>query len=591
MIHKRSLDTVKHLTKRGYTFWYRRRMKHKGEIIFSLGTKNYDLAILRHSYIDYKINELIMKGLFETMDTAKIRNIVDNYKDFVKSDDFIYGEEGTARGKALEIEINGEFFGGHTKTALLHKLTEYGKISQSDDIEKVKAHTEPIIERNSTLTRELNNLDDEKERDYFHWKVLKAEVWALNKAIKQQDKYFGRVEQQTQVISNSPKVGQSNNISIGKLTKKYIAEKSTTKEWGDKNEKDIKFVLELLEEYFSPKTANDLIRDDFVEFRDEVLTKLPQRIDQNAFHGKDIKDIIDMTHIIKEDKKGNIISKKEITHIVKTTINKHMGRVNQVFAWAATEAKILEHNYCSKLRIVPTNKQNAKRKKTNKLPFTTEELKVWFEVSPYFTNKIKTILRDKPQFIFIPLLALYTGARNAELAQLHYKDIKKIDDVWCIHITDLADAATERKQVKNSNSIRVVPIAKGLIDVGFLEYVNKYKNKLLFPSIKYYDNKEPDFTTRISDYVRRYITKDKNKTFYSFRHLVNQKLKNNRVETYIIRDITGHSKNDFNDNLDEEVYGDERMPIHILKEAIDTSLVYDGVNFSHIKEEILKKYK
>ena len=583
---------AKHLTKRGYTFWYRRRMKHKGEIVFSLGTKNYDLAILRHSYIDYKINELIIKGLFETMDTQKIRDMIDDYKDFVKSDDFIYGEEGESRGKALELEINGEFFGGHTKTALLHKLTEYGQISQSDNIEKVKEHTNPIIERNSTLSRELNNLDDEKERNYFHWKVLKAEVWALNKAIQQQDKYFGRVEQQTQMISNSPRVGQSNSISIGKLTKKYMGEKSTTKEWSDKNERDIKFVLELLEEYFTPRTANDLIRDDFVKFRDEVLTKLPQRIDQNAFHGKDVKDIIEMTHIIEKDEEGKEISKREIIHIGRTTINKHIGRVNQVFAWAADEANILEHNYCSKLRIVPSNKQNAKRKKTNKLPFTTEELKEWFEVSPYFTTKIKTILREKPQFIFIPLLALYTGARNAELAQLHHKDIKKINDVWCIHITDLADDATERKQVKNSNSIRVVPIAKGLIDVGFLEYVNKQKNKLLFPSIKYYDNKEPDFTTRVSDYIRRYITKDKNKTFYSFRHLVNQKLKNGGAELYHINDITGHSDTDIEENpINIDVYGDEQMPVEILKEVIDRCLVYNEIDFSHIKEEILKKYK
>ena len=70
---------VKHLTKKGYTFWYRRRMGKKGEIVFSLATKNYDLAILRHSYIDYKINQLILKGAIETMNTAKIREIIDGY--------------------------------------------------------------------------------------------------------------------------------------------------------------------------------------------------------------------------------------------------------------------------------------------------------------------------------------------------------------------------------------------------------------------------------------------------------------------------------------------------------------------------------
>jgi len=450
---------VKYLTRKGFTYWYRRRLGTKEEIIFSLGTKNYDLAMLRHSYIDYKINQHIIKGTFETMDTAKIRDIIDGYKAFIKSDAFIYGEEGEARGKELAIEIEGEFFGGHTKTALLHKLTEYGKVSQSDDIEKVKAHTEPIIERNNILKRELDSLDDEKERDYFHWKLLKAEVWGLNKAIKQQDKYFGAVEQhQVALTPSQPTKTNGNTISISKLTKKYIEEKSKTKEWGGKNEKDINFVLEILDEYFTPKTANQLTRNDFVKFRDDVLPKLPTRISQNAFKNKSIKEIIKMEHILIKGKK-----KKEILRIGKTTINKHIGRVNQVFSWAADEAGILEKNFCSKLRYAKP--KTAEEKKKAKGPFNTEDLKRWFEVSPHFTSELKQTLTDKPEHIFIPLIALYLGARNAELTQLHYRDIKEIKGIWCITITDFSPDNTERKRVKAENSLRTVPIAQGLIDI------------------------------------------------------------------------------------------------------------------------------
>ncbi len=579
---------VRHLTKRGYTFWYRRRLGKKGEVMFSLHTKNYDLAMLRHSYIDYKINQLIIKGSFEIMDTAKIRDIIDGYKAFIKSDEFIYGEEGKARGKELAIEIDGEFFGGHTKTALLQKLTEYGKISQSDNIEKVKEHTEPIIERSNTLKRELDNLEDEKERDYFHWKLLKAEVWGLNKAIKQQDKYFGAVEQHQVAFTSAQTIQTNGNtISISKLTKKYIAEKSKTKEWGAKNENDINFVLEILDDYFSLKTANQLTRNDFVKFRDDVLPNLPIRISQNAFKDKGIKEIIKMKYILTDDK-----AKKEILHIGKTTINKHIGRVNQVFAWAADEAGLLEKNFCSKLRYAKP--KTAKEKKTAKAMFNTADLKRWFEISPHFTSELKTTLANKPEHVFIPLIALYLGARNAELTQLHYRDINKIKGIWCITITGFSPDNTERKRVKGENSLRTIPIAKGLIDIGFLKYVQKQKNKLLFPKIKYLgEDQEPIFTNEINLYIREHIRQaNERKTFMSFRHMVNQNLKNQDVKLYMINDITGHSDRDHGDNnIDVNTYGDGQMPLEILQEVIDKSLVYDEIDFSHIKEEIHRRYK
>ena len=582
---------VKYLTRKGFTYWYRRRLGTKSEIIFSLATKNYDLAMLRHSYIDYKINQHIIKGTFETMDTAKIRDIIDNYKAFIKSDEFIYGEEGKARGDVLALEIDGEFFGGHTQTALLHKLTEYGKVSQTDDIQKVKEYTEPIIERNNTLKRELDKLEDEEERDYFHWKLLKAEVWGLNKAIKQQKKYFGAVEQQ-QVAFTPQQPIQSNGkaISISKLTKKYIEEKSKTKGWGGKNEEDILYVLAALEEYFSPKTANELIRDDFLKFRDDVLSLFPKSNKLKGLKDKSTIEITQMKNIPPE--KGSKTKPKEIIRIGKTTINKHIGRVSQVFEWAANEAGLIEKNFASNLRYAKP--KTAEDKKKSKVPFNTEDLKRWFEVSPNFTSNLKTTLAQNPEYIFIPLIALYLGARNAELAQLHYRDIKEIDGIWCISITDFAGDPNERKRTKNEHSRRTVPIADALIDIGFLKYVNKHKNKLLFPAVKYYGkSQEPGFTSRISAYIQKHIKgPGEKKSFLSFRHMVNQKLKNTKTELYIINDITGHNDTDHGDNnIDVDTYGDEQMPLKILQEVINSSLVYDEIDFSHIKEEIHRRYK
>ncbi len=37
---------------------------------------------------------------------------------------------------------------------------------------------------------------------------------------------------------------------------------------------------------------------------------------------------------------------------------------------------------------------------------------------------------------WIPLLALFTGARLSELAQLHKADIRKEQGIWCLNITE-----------------------------------------------------------------------------------------------------------------------------------------------------------
>ena len=132
-----------------------------------------------------------------------------------------------------------------------------------------------------------------------------------------------------------------------------------------------------------------------------------------------------------------------------------------------------------------------------------------------------------------------------------------------------------------------------LDNIGFLKYVQTRKDKLLFPKIKYTKEQEPLFTNEINLYVREHIRQEgERKTFLSFRHMVNQKLKNTKTELYIINDITGHSDTDHDDNnIDVDTYGDEQMPLAILQETINKSLVYDEIDFSHIKDEIHRRYK
>ncbi len=74
---------VKYLTKKQNMYWFRRRIESFGEIVFSLKTKNYDIALIRHSFIDYKIKKLLHKGTFNIMTVKEIRNTIEKYKTYM----------------------------------------------------------------------------------------------------------------------------------------------------------------------------------------------------------------------------------------------------------------------------------------------------------------------------------------------------------------------------------------------------------------------------------------------------------------------------------------------------------------------------
>jgi integrase len=162
----------------------------------------------------------------------------------------------------------------------------------------------------------------------------------------------------------------------------------------------------------------------------------------------------------------------------------------------------------------------------------------------------------------MPLLALLTGARMGELAQLHVSDIERSKDVWFLNITDLHAETGEivaGKSLKTRSSKRIVPLHKVLVDWGFLDYVQTQEthDARLFPSLV--RNGRGEF----SDYSRgfgRYLTKiglksDKTLTFHSFRHTFMDALRRGGIKKYERELLAGHARHDMNDLYGEEVDG------------------------------------
>lgn len=562
---------LKYLTKKNNIYWFRRRINKKKEIVLSLKTKDYNEAILRHSYINFEINYLFANGI-ENMTDEEINSIIDKYKKFMLEKSV--NKYSRKRDEELSIMINDKYFGGHTKEALQVAINKYENIHSSNDYDLVKAITTKILDR-SNIKGDFEKLKDEDDIYAFHYALLKAEWELLFKAKifqeslpnnKQPTPAYIQVENKIPTVENTQ---NRKKYKISELLKLYIEEESVRKEWDERNERDINYVFKHFVSYYDDCFIDTLKREHFSKFRKEVLLNLPIKPSKNIYKNKTTQEIISTA----KDNNEKTLDKE--------TINKHLRRLHQVFEWAAKVDKI-DKNLTKDLEL-----NNDKNIKESKVPYEKKDLINLFN-SPWFKTELKQTLRTNPEFIFITLLILFNGgAKPTELAQLYISDIKKEKGLWIIDFNN-----KETKKLKDVKyNTRKIPLSQKILDLGFLDYVNyqkKSKSEKLFPTIKIYKSGHTNFTNKFSEYNRKYITKEENKSFYSFRHLINQSLKNNKTPLYIINDIMGHSFG--SSNKDISVYGDVQMPIEILKETIDKCLTFEYIDLSYIKKAIKEIY-
>lgn len=141
---------------------------------------------------------------------------------------------------------------------------------------------------------------------------------------------------------------------------------------------------------------------------------------------------------------------------------------------------------------------------------------------------------------WVPIIALYTGARIGELAQLKTDDISVIDGVPLLHITD----AGEGQRVKSSASIRSLPIHPELIRLGLLEYVQAIKKEghtRLWPILRE-DTERPglNLSNWFGDYRRSIGLTERYPDFHSFRHLARTRMAKAKISEKAMDSITGH---------------------------------------------------
>jgi len=137
------------------------------------------------------------------------------------------------------------------------------------------------------------------------------------------------------------------------------------------------------------------------------------------------------------------------------TQEKHLDRLRVFFNWSMARRDI-DRNPAASLHVMTREQEETRGRRA----FTDAELATLFDPERRAEHCAT------PVRWWLPLLALYSGARAQELAQLRTDDLEEVAGIWGFHIT----ARQPSQKLKNRTSKRFVPIHPALLAAGLLDY-------------------------------------------------------------------------------------------------------------------------
>ncbi|MEM9109393.1 MAG: site-specific integrase [Planctomycetota bacterium] len=238
--------------------------------------------------------------------------------------------------------------------------------------------------------------------------------------------------------------------------------------------------------------------------------------------------------------------------------------VGSILSWCV-EKRILKENVAHGVRASKSDQGHECR-----LPYRPEDLKRIFEDLPVFARGHRPHGGAGHAAYWIPVLALYTGARLEEIGQLMLQDIRTEGGVVFLEIGD----AAEGQSVKNAASRRRVPLHQRVIQLGFMDYLAETRRRGhqdLFPHVQSTKAKR---TAAYSKWVNRYFRQacgitDRRKVFHSFRHTFSDACREAEIPREVRNALMGHRTS----GVDQE-YGDG-FSLRVLDRAVQ-KIQYPG---------------
>lgn len=249
-----------------------------------------------------------------------------------------------------------------------------------------------------------------------------------------------------------------------------------------------------------------------------------------------------------------------LTRIAPETAKARLKMIRKIYAEACSKF-VVEQNPAAHT-TAPERSNAEKRRNKKRLPFNNSELQAVFGSQVYREHR-RSEGQSAEATYWIPLIMHYAGPRPEEVAGLALTDIRR-DEVlgWYFDIVDRYDdedvdlfdedpvPKSHRRTLKNGASRRRIPVAKELIDLGLLRYVEYVRESgatVLFPTL------EKDCLGKLSGAFVKVFSRikmqelgivDKRKVLYSLRHNMKDLLEEAEVPSKVLKRILGHTSGD-----------------------------------------------
>jgi integrase len=265
------------------------------------------------------------------------------------------------------------------------------------------------------------------------------------------------------------------------------------------------------------------------------------------------------------------------------TINKQLGAVQAVAVWGFANGVIPEDTAWAD----PFAKMRVQGEQSERTSFAGPDLKLLFAATVFTRHEYPEGGRG-PAAFWLPLLALFTGARQAELAGLTVADIQREPET-STPLFYITSQTSRGKHLKTKASQRVIPVHGQLVKLGLLEYVEVVRKQhgekaFLFPRISPAQGRAgvAAWSKWFGRYLRAQGVTDTDKVFHSFRHGFKDALRQGKVNQEIHDALTGHAQA----STVSGGYGAKEMlarfGVAVLRDAV-AKVAYRGLDLSRVQ--------
>jgi integrase len=227
---------------------------------------------------------------------------------------------------------------------------------------------------------------------------------------------------------------------------------------------------------------------------------------------------------------------KDVELISAANANAHLANFSSFLNWAVNE-EVIARNPIRGLRLPDTVAKKDKRH-----PFSADQLQAIFNAPLYRGcqdgergySKVGNARPRNARF-WVPLIGLHTGMRLNEICQLDVTDVREIEGVHCIVVTEGSLDGTDDKKLKTVASERVIPIHPTLLACDFMAFVKQRQREgrtKLFYEIDAgpRGKRGVAFSKWFTQFSRSCGAYRPRTSFHSFRHCFRDELRAARVD-------------------------------------------------------------